>query len=62
MTLKKKGILLSAAIFSLMSVTANAAYIKNADLNLTDSTVSVSGINFGSNNGEYATLLVLKPE
>lgn len=61
MTLKKKGILLSAAIFSLMSVTANAAYIKNADLNLTDSTVSVSGINFGSNNGEYATLLVLKP-
>ena len=61
MTLKKKGILLSAAIFSLMSVTVNAAYIKNADLNLTDSTVSVSGINFGSNNGEYATLLVLKP-
>ena len=61
MTLKKKGILLSAAIFSLMSVTANAAYIKNADLNLTDSTVSVSGINFGSNTGEYATLLVLKP-
>lgn len=48
-------------MFSLMSVTAQAAYIKNADLNLTDSTVSVSGINFGKNNGEYVTLLVLKP-
>lgn len=61
MTLKKKGILLSTAVFSLISVTARAAYIKNADLNLIDSTVTVSGINFDKNNGEYATVLVLKP-
>ena len=61
MIFRKKALLLGTAIFSCMAISAQAAFIKNTDLNLTDSAVTVSGMNFAENNGEYATLLVLKP-
>lgn len=61
MIFRKKALLLGTAMFSCMAISAQAAFIKNADLNLTDSAVTVSGMNFAENNGEYATLLVLKP-
>ncbi len=61
MIFRKKALLLGTAMLSCMAISAQAAFIKNADLNLTDSAVTVSGTNFAESNGEYATLLVLKP-
>ncbi len=61
MTKKNKALIALMCMALCSGFSASAAYIKNADLNLNDNNLTVSGMNLEANNGGYATLLVLKP-